>query len=255
MSKLWLTYAWKDNENQDVDHIVVELRANGVTVDYDRIRLMAGQRVWPQIDKAISDPDTSAWAMLVTEASLRSEPCLEEIAYALDRALRTRGSEFPLIGIFPSPLDRSLIPSAIATRLYVNLTDPDWAKRIAAAVLNAPLPSPDPPLPFAHSLHERPDGVAIEVWPRSGAWTPFFVLVPEEERHLLVSAIPGPRGYLTGTGMVSRGDISDPGRSGFELSHRIDAHDTAHIFFKSLPSRLWFGQPGQPACVIVFTPT
>ena len=44
-----------------------------------------------------------------------SEPCLEEIAYALDRALRKRETDFPVIGIFPESLDRNIIPSAIAT--------------------------------------------------------------------------------------------------------------------------------------------
>ena len=91
-SKLWLTYAWKDNEQEDVDHIVAELRRAGIDVRYDRVQLLAGRRLWDQIDASIRDPDIAAWAIYVTEHSLRSEPCQEELAYALDRTLRTRPS-------------------------------------------------------------------------------------------------------------------------------------------------------------------
>ena len=51
----------------------------------------------------------------VTRKSLNSEPCREEVAYALDRALQTRGDAFPLIRIFPERADLTLIPGAIAT--------------------------------------------------------------------------------------------------------------------------------------------
>jgi TIR domain len=110
MSKLWLTYAWVDNEDSDVDHVIVELRKVGFDVHFDRRQIVVGQRLWPQIDKFISDPkQTDAWAIFATKHSLASEACQEELAYALDRALRVRGSDFPLIGIFPAPIDRSLI--------------------------------------------------------------------------------------------------------------------------------------------------
>jgi hypothetical protein len=123
VTKLWLTYAWKDNQDQDVDHVIHELQRTGLEVAFDRAHIIPGQRVWFQIDKGILDPATDAWAILATENSLSSEACLEELAYALDRALRTRGADFPLIGIFPAPIDRALIPSAIATRLYATYSN------------------------------------------------------------------------------------------------------------------------------------
>ena len=92
------------HQDQDVDHVVGELKRVGLDVAFDRAHIIPGQRLWSQIDKGISDPQTDGWAILATENSLSSEPCLEELAYALDRALRTRGAEFPLIGIFPAPI-------------------------------------------------------------------------------------------------------------------------------------------------------
>jgi TIR domain len=95
MAKLWLTYAWKDNQDQDVDHVIEELKKVGLEVVFDRVHLIPGQKIWPQIDQAISDPSISGWAIFATANSFSSEACLEELAYALDRALRTRGGDFP----------------------------------------------------------------------------------------------------------------------------------------------------------------
>ena len=100
--KLWLTYAWKDNEDAQVDHVYHELIDAGLDVRLDRTQLTVGQRLWPQIDAGITDPEKcDGWAIYATKKSLESEPCLEEIAYALDRALRKRETDFPIIGIFP----------------------------------------------------------------------------------------------------------------------------------------------------------
>ncbi len=101
MSRVWLTYAWKDNEENDVDHVINELKAAGLDVGFDRAHLLAGVPLWRQLDAALADDELKAWVIYVTENSLASEPCQEELAYALDRTLRTRGSAFPLIGIFP----------------------------------------------------------------------------------------------------------------------------------------------------------
>ncbi|MDG1118045.1 MAG: toll/interleukin-1 receptor domain-containing protein [Flavimaricola sp.] len=132
-AKIWLTYAWKDNDDQEVDFIIQELEEKGLEVGFDRAKLLAGRRLWDQIDEHISDSELDAWAIIVTRNSLKSEPCQEELAYALDRSIRLKGSTFPLIGIFPEPLDRELIPSSLATRLYVTLDNNEWADKIVSA--------------------------------------------------------------------------------------------------------------------------
>ena len=47
--KLWLTYAWKDNEDKDIDFIVQKLDEAGLEVKFDRRNLVPGQRLWVQI--------------------------------------------------------------------------------------------------------------------------------------------------------------------------------------------------------------
>ena len=101
MNKLWVTYAWKDNEDLDVDFIIQELGEAGLDVRYDRRQLMTGLPLWEQIDQQITNPQNSdAWAFVVSKYSLESPPCREELNYALSRSLDRRGADYPLIGIF-----------------------------------------------------------------------------------------------------------------------------------------------------------
>lgn len=62
----------------------------------DRRDIAAGKRLWDQIADKITDPEVcDAWVFLVSHNSLTSQPCREELAYALDRALESRGGVIP----------------------------------------------------------------------------------------------------------------------------------------------------------------
>lgn len=254
MSRLWLTYAWKDNESEDVDHIIAELRAHGLDVGYDRIQLLAGRRLWTQIDSAISDPTVAAWAIYVTENSLKSEPCQEELAYALDRTLRTRGAGFPLIGLFPGNLDREIIPSAIATRLYVNLRTNDWAQQVVNSVEEARSGPQPAPQPFGYTLHERANGYCLEVWPRTGTWTPSYGIVPEAEAPKLRSLSVGPRGVLDGMRMTVTGQGAQNGVFGRVIDNPVDAVMSLQIGLVELPSWIEFGPANGARFRLFFNP-
>ena len=175
MATIWLTYAWADNANGDVDFIAQELQRKGLVVKLDRWNISAGQRLWDQIGTFIQSTDESdAWVMFATQASLGSEPCREEYAYALDRALNTRTGSFPVAAIFQGRIDPALLPAGLRSRLCVSLTDADWAERIAASaegraheVTGASIE------PFQMTTHARQGGgFDIEVRPRAGSWHP-----------------------------------------------------------------------------------
>jgi hypothetical protein len=119
MTTIWMTYSWTDNQSGDVDFIAQELKDTGLNVKLDRWNIKAGMRLWDQIEEFIQEPtQCDAWLLVATQASLGSEPCREEYAYALDRALNSRGTAFPVIALFPATVDDSLIPAGIRTRLY-----------------------------------------------------------------------------------------------------------------------------------------
>ena len=121
MATVWVTYAWDDNKDDDVEFIAQELQRTGLVVKLDRWNIGAGKRLWQQIENFICNPkDSNAWILYATSNSLGSEACKEEYAYALDRALHSRGAAFPIIGLFPSTVDNNLIPAGLRTRLYVS---------------------------------------------------------------------------------------------------------------------------------------
>lgn len=179
MPTLWITYAWSDNKDQSFDYLVQQLSRAGLDVKIDRTELVAGKRLWEQIDQNISWGEIDAWAIYCTRKSLESEPCQEELAYALDRCLRESEEHFPLIGIFPEQVERKLVPSLIATRLYVSLDDPDAIERIVSGVTGEARKISEKEIgPIAYDLSNP--GV-LEFWPRIGNLSRPFALVPVSE--------------------------------------------------------------------------
>ncbi len=256
MPKLWLTYAWTDNNDRDVDFVAQELERQGLQVSFDRAHLVAGQRLWDQIDRAISDPTISdGWAIFVTENSLKSEPCQEELAIALDRALRKRGGNYPLIGIFPTDVDRSLVPSAIATRLWVSLNDPTWGEQVAGSLTGTSRSKPDQVAPFAAKRYPGHNGSTwIELRPRAGTWFPAFAAVAMSEKHKLRSARPGASGRLPGGGfaMVSSSSADLDGIPVWVLKIDQAASNQVSLFvdLNGLPKSLYFGNENGPIYII-----
>jgi hypothetical protein len=263
MRTLWITYAWEDNRDRDIDFIAQELIAAGVHVKLDRWTIRAGRRLWDQIAAFISEPQHSdAWMIYATQASLGSKACREELAYALDRALNFRGDTFPVIAVFPQTVDRDLIPPSIRVRLFVSLADPDWKERIVAAVEQRD-PSIEPPRlqPYVLTNHppRPPFSVILEVRPRAGVWYPFMAAVPPGEREQVGMAVrSGPRGQVPPIeGVVlSRGEgISDDGQWFFEQGwDPASPTNSYYLFFRTMPSRFAFGQPNTPDQMFIWNP-
>jgi hypothetical protein len=250
MATVWLTYAWADNQTQDVDYAAQELVAAGLTIKLDRWNIGAGKRLWEQIAKFITDPaESDAWLLYATQNSLGSEPCKEEFAYALQRALETRGETFPVIGLYPATVDQALIPPAIKTRLYVSLADPNWKERVkAAAERRTPQIARATIEPYFIKVHKQGAPFAafcIEVRPRAGAWSPFFVALPIAEKDSVAPVV-----FRGGAGHIATGAI---GFGGEEVTmngalwtvwRQEEATPTQsyYVHCKALPSFLMFGQ-------------
>lgn len=255
---VWITYAWDNNADGDVEFVAQELIRKGLDVKLDRWNLTAGKRLWEQIESYIQDPSKSdGWLLYATQNSLGSEACKEEFAYALDRALHTRGGEFPVIALFPTPVDRDLIPAGIKARLFVSLTDPDWKERVLAAVEKREPSIKKPKLePYALTIHKLgvPSGAgryAIEVRPRVGTWTPFIAGIPlNEKKHVSPQIFHGPaRRVPASSVLVGYGEAVSDDKKLWLLFAANEATQTQsyYIMCRKLPSFLVFGvNGGQP---------
>jgi hypothetical protein len=255
MATIWITYAWDDNKEKDVDFVAQELGRSGLTVKLDRWNLSAGRRLWDQIENFICATDQSdAWLLIATNHSLASEPCKEEFAYALDRALRTRGANFPIIALFLGSVDESLIPAGVRTRLFVSITDPDWKERIVAAAEGRQHQATRPEIcPFYWHVHRSLPGehpIAIEVRPRAGVWAPFIAAVPIAEKDTVAPSIAiGPRGSPMVGCVIMTGAGSGLSNDGLWWCESAGNESTPtqsyYIWCKRLPTTLVFG-PNTP---------
>ena len=256
MAKLWITYAWADNENQDVDFIAKELSNAGLEIKLDRWNIGAGNRLWEQIEKFIcSNDESDAWLLIATQNSLASEPCKEEFAYALDRALNSRGDGFPVIALFTSDVDNALIPAGIRTRLHVSVTDPDWKERILASAEGrqheAHRPDVEPFYIKVHNNHVGDKKFAIEVRPRAGVWAPFFAAIPfSEKENVSPSIMIGPRDVIPSAGMLTNCGEGSTDDNKFWImfaGNQSTPTQSYFIFCKTMPTELAFGvNGGQP---------
>ncbi len=249
MATIWITYAWSDNQNGDVDFVAQELETAGLKVKLDRWNIKAGVRLWDQISEFIQSPiQCDGWLLIATQASLGSEPCREEYAYALDRALSSRGTTFPVVALFPATVEQNLIPAGIRTRLYVSLKDSDWRERIVAAAENRDLNLQHPHMePYHVVVHRQAaTGFVIEVRPRAGSWSPFVAAIPVAEKdRVRPSIMYGPPGRVPFSGSLSAaGEGTNADWAFCFAQNEATPTMSYYIFCSEPPSKLLFGVEG-----------
>jgi len=258
MATAWLTYDWDDNAKGDVDFMAAELTKRGLTVHLDRRKLRAGLPLWDQIKAHISDPTQSdAWIIYATQDSLTSEACLKELVWAFDRAMKQRGTAFPIILLLPATVDHSLVPPTVVARLYVSRKDADWAERVVASAEgrdpNIAIPSPEPFHLEIHTFNAAAGSrYAIEVRPRAGTWCPFVAAVPIDEKERVNYRIGfGPAGtpmadalwgVVEGTGTEANVIWAST------IVRMMEATPTMsfYVFVSAFPTRLLFGSEKGP---------
>ncbi len=261
MLTIWITYAWDDNTQCDVDFVAQELVRVGVQVELDRWNIRSGRRLWEQIQRFIQEEtESDAWIIYATPSSLGSETSKEEFSYALDWVFNKRGSDFPVIAVFPGPVDNSLIPAGNRVRLCVSLADLEWKERVKAAAKRRGPSLARPQLePFTIQIHRDNAAVghqlAIEVRPREGTWSPFFAAIPLSEKDSVQPHIMfGPRGHVPQEGvLLDIGEAPSSNGAWWVMFAENEATPTQsyYIHCSKLPSRLAFGvNGGQPQFVI-----
>jgi hypothetical protein len=255
MKKLWLTYAWKDNEDKDVDFIIQELEQKSIRVKFDRRNLIAGQRLWDQIGRHISDPgECDALGIICTPNSLASSACMEELYYALDRALTAREDGFPSIALLHR-LSFPDLPPALKTRLCISLRETDWPDRVVASVKRQPMGfAPESHSPFLFKEYLVGDALYVEVRPRLSAITPFIVIIDysgvESE---CIEFLHGHAGAPPLAGLVNgiagqKVNVNSPdgpiaGWGSLICNTPATPQYSYYLKCKSRPKRIWCGDP------------
>ena len=169
----------------------------------------------------------------------------------MDRALKSRGKGYPVIGLFAGQIDDSLVSPGIRTRLYVSLTDPDWKERIAAAAEGRqPRVAHQQVTPFVMKIHEAGKQKVIEIRPRAGVWAPCFAAVPIAEKGTvnLSGVLHGPRDQVPVAGAVSvqEGQSSDGQWWVLSCGEGANPLQSCYFFCDQLPSEVLFGALNKP---------
>lgn len=264
VKKIWLTYAWKDNANQDVDFIKQELEKAGVIVLLDRWEIAAGKSLWQSIEAGICDPNRSdAWAIYCSEDAFRRPAVREELDWALNRALQFRSVNYPLIGIFPGPISESAIPAPLRVRRYVTLAEPDWSHTVVSAANGVPPDAPSTDIrPTYWKWHELEDRIVLELRPRVGIWNNFFVAVPGIDKNkLLWVSFGAPNSPFRSASMESSSEAYLLNGERWEAlsfpTKQPNPTQSVYIDFSSKPVAIFAAVPGRegPAAKFVLQST
>jgi len=250
--KLWLTYAWKDNEDKDIDFIIQKLDGIGLDVRFDRRTLVPGQRLWTQIGGKITNPaECEAWGIILTANSLASEGCVEELSYALDRALDAKGSSFPVFALLHGVPAQSL-PPALRIRLCIPLGNNDWVTQVVAAVeRRAPglmIQGLEQWIVNEHSTSNI-GCFALEIRPRFDRISPFVVAVDLAEKTSgnVTKCHPGPANMVpsghVATNFIDSETTLTNGVLAWVWGADNEANPTSsyYLFYRQRPRRVWFG--------------
>ena len=249
--KVYISYASVDNDRGDVEFVAQQLEGAGLSVAIDRWKVGAGLRHWEQIEHLIKGSD--AWIIYATAKSLSNENCKEEIAYALDEALKARGKGFPIIGLFPGSVDEDLIPKVIKVRSHVTLTDPDWQERIKASAEGREptirkIGMEDYVLNITDFTEQGGHRKAIEVRPRAGIWAPcFFGILMSEKEKLQPTILAGPSGEVPTVAETNMAESDGNDGKGNRLYFIICYNgatptQSCYLLCNSLPNALIFGE-------------
>lgn len=254
MKKLWLTYAWSGNKNHDVDYIIQELdRVEALDVHFDRKDLIPGQRLWTQIAGNITDPELcDAWGMVLSPETLQSQACLEELSYALDRALASNGTDFPVFALFYRVEARDL-PAALRIRLSVRLeNNPNWIAEVEAACYGRPAGLKVGHLQeFVLAEYDVGGGYTrLEIRPRFDRIARFRVGVDRHEYDSknVVNAVHGPPNNQPSPGRVTFNDVQGTRRlaDGIEVymwgsDAEASPDQSYYLIYRKRPNRVWIG--------------
>lgn len=252
MKKLWITYAWKDNEDKDIDFIIHELdKLNGIEVKFDRRNLIPGQRLWQQIGGFITDPnECNAWGVVLTKNSLQSQSCIEELSYALDRALSINTDTFPIFALLHN-ITPSELPPALKIRLCIPLENNEWQNLVKAAVeKKSPGFIPSNLTDWILKEHINSDNnYVLELRPRFDRISPFAIAVDyqEKENGNVIKAEFGPsniipNGHVAFSWIDSETTLTDGTRAWvWGANNEINSTNSIYLFYKKRPKRIWFG--------------
>lgn len=250
--KLWITYAWIDNVESDVDYIIQEIDALGIEVKFDRRNIIPGQRLWTQIGGFITDPlECDAWGIFLTANSVNSQPCIEELSYALERVLSIKEDTFPLFALLHG-ISPSQLPPSLKIRLCIPLeNNNNWKEQILAAVEKRGtgfMPSGlDKWYMYEHLLL---DGTfCLEIRPRFDRISPFGLAVDCEEKvnGNVLKGDFGPAGIVPKTHVAfnwidSETNLTDGTHAWvWGADNEANSTNSYYLFYKKRPPRIWFG--------------
>lgn len=258
--RLWISYPWVSNEENDFTYLVPQLKAADIHATYDSFQLPAdAQQLGRKIVQRLVSIGFDGWLYILTHQCFTRRAYTEVLTQAIDQTRAQLGPSFPLAGLMHgiSPLQ---VPPVLRVLPCVSLGASDWRTQLSRIMRSDLKPGKRRETRFIWKVHNRYDGdpstTAIEVRSRGERIQYWRFAVPKSAK--VVRWGQGRAGgneisritfaEARGTGRYENNDVA-----WFGAANAISSTESAFAVFSGPlpdficfgPSPTPFGSPGQ----------
>jgi hypothetical protein len=255
--RLWISYPWIGREERDFAYLVSQLKDSHIEATYDSFQLLPDMHLWERTIQRLRGIGFDAWLYILTHQCFTRRTCTDELAAAIDRALRHMGSRFPMVGLMYG-IGTQQVPPMLRVRPCISLADPNWKQQISDVLkCNAPQNkkgAEQDAMQFNWTMHPNycgdPSMTSIEVSSKGQRVQYWRFAIPKSAR--VIGWGQGPSGgrkmshvrcaEATGTGKYGSHDIA-----WFGGANIISDSESAYaVFSEPLPEFICFGTAKSP---------
>lgn len=128
-AKLWISYAWVNNEEKDFAYLASHLATRNIETAYDSIRLAPDDHLSKRIIQRLQSIGFDGWICILTPQCITRREYTNELTSAIDQTKLHMGARFPIAGLMYGIAGHHL-PPILRLLPCVSLGDPDWNERI-----------------------------------------------------------------------------------------------------------------------------
>jgi hypothetical protein len=128
--RLWISYPWVSREDRDFTYLVTQLKTADIEATYDSLQLLPDMNLRERAVQRLLSVGFDGWLYILTHQCFTRKKCADELAAAVEQALRRVGPDFPMAGLLYGIASQH-VPTALRVKPCVSLADPDWMKQLS----------------------------------------------------------------------------------------------------------------------------
>ena len=128
---LWVSYPWIEKKERDFQFLMPLLQDEGIEAAFDSVELLPNVHLWERTKERLLSIDFDGWLYVLTHQCITRKDCADELVSAMDLAIRSMGTKFPMVGLVHG-IPTQYVPLKLRARPCIPLNEPDWNKQVSS---------------------------------------------------------------------------------------------------------------------------